>query len=517
MTRPERGSADADRLHSSSHRAADDRDDTGAQHTTGSHRVADDVTDAYPEVPPRGADHRLSGPVDAADPRPRRRRGAPPTLGLAPPPPPITKELVSEDAPRPSGFVAPIDPLSAPRPASASTGSFGGGRPSRDEQGGHVSDRLTDTGRHERQASGRHGSDDGRHVVEEHTGGHQATGAHARADRMGDLPDRGADGRATSESGGRFAGLRGLRPIGGRFGARDDDGSEQRRQWGSRRSADRGMDDPTTGRPDRDGTSRIDLRGFRAGASRIAGGRLGDALRPRNAPTDAGPRQRFGDPADDGAPSDAPNGPNPRRRFGAAPSSDAVRPDAPTSGGGRGAAPTSGGGRPATPTSGAGRERNSTGDWVGRSGATAPLPLQQPRDGGPRATGPVGAPVGRGRPPRRTPGGGPSGARPPAAMPPGSLPPSALPPGAVPPGAVPPGAMPPVSPPPGAMPAAGPMRPGGGPSGAVRPGGGPSGAIRPTGPVRPGGGPSGAVPPAGMPGPAGPISPGPIPPAPLAP
>src|SRR5262245_41793251 len=147
MTSPEREPSAADRPRSSSHRRDRDMDDrrdaATAQRSTGAHYVPDDTTASYPEVPPpSGSGGRGRPRGDRADgPPPRRRRGAPPTLGLPVPPPPITKPFVSPDAPKPSGFVAPLDAGDG-RPVS--------GTPDASDRARHrdVADPLRESGRH---------------------------------------------------------------------------------------------------------------------------------------------------------------------------------------------------------------------------------------------------------------------------------------------------------------------------------------------------------------------------------
>ncbi len=115
MTPREPEPSDVDRPPRSSRRDHRDRDrgdptgySAGDEPTTGQHRIPDDLRD-YRGSPPAGR-------ADGAPPAPRRRRGTPPTLGLPVPPPPITKELVSDDAPHRASDLPASDGLTGNGP-----------------------------------------------------------------------------------------------------------------------------------------------------------------------------------------------------------------------------------------------------------------------------------------------------------------------------------------------------------------------------------------------------------------
>ncbi|HEY9483060.1 MAG TPA: hypothetical protein VIR00_08860, partial [Micromonosporaceae bacterium] len=145
MTPREPEPSDFDRSQSSARRERRDRDGDGRpghvggdEPTTGHHRIPDDLRD-YEGL-------SRTGRADRTPPAPRRRRGTPPTHGLPVPPPPITKEFVSEDAPRPIGDLPSGDPLADSRPVSAgAAGPVPGPRHSDPDD---ETDRRSETGRH---------------------------------------------------------------------------------------------------------------------------------------------------------------------------------------------------------------------------------------------------------------------------------------------------------------------------------------------------------------------------------
>src|SRR5882757_7017556 len=145
MTPREPEPSDFDRSPSSDPRDRRDRDrhdrpghDAGDEPTTGHHRIPDDLRD-YDGL-------ARAGRAEGTPPAPRRRRGTPPTHGLPVPPPPITKELVSEDAPRPIGDL-PASDLTDSRPvSSAGAGALTGPRHSEPDD---ETDRRSEAGRHD--------------------------------------------------------------------------------------------------------------------------------------------------------------------------------------------------------------------------------------------------------------------------------------------------------------------------------------------------------------------------------
>ncbi len=502
-------------------RDRDDRPghDAGDEPTTGHHRIPDDLRD-YDGL-------ARTGRADGTPPAPRRRRGTPPTHGLPVPPPPITKEFVSDDAPRPVGDrpandradsrpIGPVDPVDSAGAAPVPGSPVPGPRHSDPDDG---TDRRSETGRH---------------------------GAATSSHRAPDAP---------AERSGRFAGFRVPRTSDTSAGGADSDpgqpvrdGRHDRRSRGDAPAAGggRAVGASPSGDIDSDTSSTgqtgatPDLRGFgglRAGVARLGGARVGDALRQRGAaPVGGGPRRRFGGTGEqptiepngrgDGAPNASPDGAGgqarsdaeksgrDRRVFGARRGSTPAAPTAgPPTAGPVSGAPTRDGRRDRID-----RRRSEPGDSGQRavSEPTSQLPTvgqASPADrttGAVRAVGPNGVPGGG---PNGVPGGGPTGARATGGGPTGSRSPGGGPTGARMPGGGPTGTRAPGGGPTGTgMPSGGSPGPAGSTlNGAARPGGrmtgpvGPGGRPGPGNPAR-GGGPTGPIPP--MPGQPGAVAPG---------
>ena len=273
MTPREPEPSDFDRSVSSARRDHDDRDrddwpghDAGDGPTTGHHRIPDELRD-YDGL-------SRTGRTDGTPPAPRRRRGTPPTHGLPVPPPPITKEFVSEDAPRPIGDL-PSGDLTDSRPvSSAGAGPVPGPRHSDPDD---ETDRPAETGRHG-----------------------AATSSHRAPDRPTERPGRFAGFRVPRSSDANASRAPGDPSQPAR------DGRHDRRSQAEAPSAGRGgaADTPPSRNSDTEISSTgesgapPDLRSFgglRAGVARLGGARVGDALRQRGAsPTSGGPRRRFG-------------------------------------------------------------------------------------------------------------------------------------------------------------------------------------------------------------------------------
>jgi hypothetical protein len=474
----------------------------GDDRTTGHHRIPDDVADlGRPSRTDRGSSFRAREErPEGIPPAPRRRRGTPPTHGLPVPPPPIIKELVSDDLPHPgtdtSGTGLTGTGLTGSHPAG---GSDSGPWHSESDE---AIDRRSETGRHGLTSSHRP-ADVPAERPSRFAGFRvpRASDADAVRDRAGAAPDSRASG------GGR--GARGARP------------------------GDEGGEPSPTGEID----VSPDLRGFgglRAGVARLGGARVGDAIRQRGGTAATGsarrrfggtgeqptidPDGRSGGPAASGGDartdrrrtSEPERSGRERRGFGgrrgaaAQPNPTSGAPSVPgsTDSGGRS---TFGGRREADdrlggrPTHGGRRDRadgrrpevddsssavSEPTSQLRTVGPPGPAGLAGPSSTGDRTTGAIRPNGVRGGGPTGTqmPGGGPTGTRTPGGGPTGT------------------------------------RTPGGGPTGTRTPGGGPTGTRSPDGgPARPaaaGAGPASAL--RGS-GPTGPIPPAPNAPASVAP
>ena len=272
MTPREPEPSDFDRSPSSARRDRRDRDrddrpghDAGDEPTTGHHRIPDDLRDY--------ASSSRTGRADGTPPAPRRRRGTPPTHGLPVPPPPITKEFVSDDAPRPIGD----------RPASDFTDS----RPDRFRA--PVARPATQRSGRRHRSTVRDRPARCRHVKPSSTG--------RPAERSG--PVRRIPRSASIER--PLPAARTVIPANRPAMAGTTDVREPmrpRRAQAARpaRTPPGDIDSETSSTGETGATP--DLRGFgglRAGVARLGGARVGDALRQRGAsPAGGGPRRRFG-------------------------------------------------------------------------------------------------------------------------------------------------------------------------------------------------------------------------------